>query len=167
MNAFYEIMQKHNDERLLEIVERKRADYQPEAIAAAEQVLSERKISWKLPEEKIETVKKISAQDVRKQINEGLQTGQNINMIKDKLRDQGVDVFDYAEADLNEAEENDPVLKKARARRTVAIMGIVFLVFVASKSHRLISDAPDWMLMSTIVVFFAALIFAVYQLVRK
>ena len=49
-NAFAEVMETHSDKKLLEIVEKRRADYQPEAIAAAENVLRKRKIKWKEPE---------------------------------------------------------------------------------------------------------------------
>ncbi len=53
-NQFIEVMRKHSDEKLLEILNVKRKDYVADAITAAEEVLIERGVSFtKIQNEKI------------------------------------------------------------------------------------------------------------------
>ena len=54
-NQFVEVMRKHSDEKLLEILNVKRKDYVADAITAAEEVLIERGVSFtKIQNEKFE-----------------------------------------------------------------------------------------------------------------
>lgn len=54
-NQFIEVMRKHSDEKLLEILNVKRKDYVADAITAAEEVLIERGVSFtKIQNEKFE-----------------------------------------------------------------------------------------------------------------
>lgn len=56
-NPFLEKMQSQPEAKLREIVTTRRADYQPDAIAAAEYVLRERNVSFEVPVEESFTPK--------------------------------------------------------------------------------------------------------------
>lgn len=165
MNPFYEVMQKHPDSKLLEIVEKKRNDYQPEALAAAEQVLTERNISWTIPE--VKQAKETDVKKIRSEIQQRIESGQNINMIKESLKEKGVNPLDFAEMDQNEAEKSDPNLAKKRTRIGAAALSIVAIVYFGLKGMNYAMNQSGTMLAISIVIFFGALIFAVYQLLRK
>lgn len=103
MNPFYDVMKKHPDAKLLDIVQHRRRDYQLGALDAAELVLKERGVKWEMPEEKFAAYEPI--ENVRDEIAQRLATGENIEQIKSQLKDEkGIDVFEYAERE-QEAEE--------------------------------------------------------------
>ena len=158
-------MQKHPDSKLLEIVEKKRSDYQPDALAAAEQVLTERNITWTIPE--VKQAKPADVKKIRSEIQQRIESGQNINMIKESLKEKGVNPLDFAEADQQEAEQSDPNLKKKRLRIGAAALSICLIVYVGLKGMDYAMGLSGIMLAVTIAVFLGALIFAVYQLLRK
>lgn len=56
-NAFLEKMQSQSEAKLIEIVTTRRADYQPDAIAAAEFVLQQRNVSFDVPPPEIQQKK--------------------------------------------------------------------------------------------------------------
>lgn len=165
MNPFYDVMQNHPDSKLLDIVEKKRKDYQPEALAAAEQVLTERNITWTIPE--VKQTKETDVKKIRSEIQQRIESGQNINMIKESLKVKGVNPLDFAEIDQQEAEKSDPDLAKKRVRTGAAALAIVGIVFVGLKGMKYATEMGGTMLAVSIVIFLGALIFAVYQLLRK
>lgn len=72
-NQFLEVMRKHSDDELLEILNVKRSDYAPDAIAAVEEVLKERGVSYeKVSDEiiyagdRILTIEKIKVDNTRR-----------------------------------------------------------------------------------------------------
>lgn len=165
MNPFYEIMQKHPDPKLLEIVEKKRTDYQPDALAAAEQVLTERNISWTVPEEKVQ--KETDVKKIRSEIQQRFDSGQNINMIKESLKDKGVNPLDLAELDQDEVKKQDPQQSKKRMRISLALAGTAIVIYAGLKGMQYAMDMGGVVLAISIIAFLGALFFCVYQLMRK
>ena len=86
-NQFIEVMRKHSDEKLLEILNVKRKDYVADAITAAEEVLIERGVSFtKIQNEKAQGLREdirdftdqnpeISAQLLKNWLNGGGENG--------------------------------------------------------------------------------------------
>lgn len=91
-NPFLETMQTHPDKKLKEIVESKRGDYQPEAIAAAEEILRKRKVKFTEaqpePVEHVEMTYEEIAEDIRKRRVKG----QSMSSIRAYYKDCGVDI---------------------------------------------------------------------------
>ena len=72
-NQFLEVMRKHSDDELLEILNVKRSDYAPDAIAAVEEVLKERGVSYEkkpdevfVPENRTPTIETIKASSAKR-----------------------------------------------------------------------------------------------------
>lgn len=112
MNRFYEVMKKHPDEKLLTIVTKQFGEYEPEAVEAAKTVLQERNIDFEIPPE--EKTKTLSLEEIRGEIHTRLEAGEKIEQIKSDLKARGVNAFEYAEQDMDEAEKSDPKLASDR-----------------------------------------------------
>ena len=107
MNRFYEIMKKHPDAKLLDIVTNRRSDYEPDALDAAQQVLDERGVKWELPQEQFKDYEPI--ENLRDEIAQRLAAGENIEQIKSQLKEEkGIDVFEYAEREQEAEEKINP-----------------------------------------------------------
>jgi cation transport ATPase len=164
MNDFYSIMQNHSDEKLLEIVEKRRTDYQAEALAAAEQVLTERGLTWKVPENQVQ---QLTAMEMRTEINKRLQSGQNMAQIRESLRDQGIAAFDFVEKFEEKKEQSKTEAKKASGLKLLGAVIVVLAVFALLAFMNEIEQLEGFVLASVILAFLASLFGGVYLFVRK
>ena len=91
-NAFLEVMETNSDSKLLEIVEKKRGDYQPAALLAAEYVLRKRNIKWIAPE--ADEVIEMTIEEIDNEVEARLKKGEHISDIRADFKSKGVDIDD-------------------------------------------------------------------------
>lgn len=162
MNSFYEVMQKHPDSKLLEIVEKKRKDYQPEALAAAEQVLNERNIAFTIPEEKKADPVKIN---VEAEIRKRMEKGQNLNSIKAELKDIGIDPLQLAQKKENVAAVSEAT--KGNMNRIIGVAGVIGVVIGGVMLMQAAAKDGGALLVFSIVGFLGGLVGFVYLAMKK
>lgn len=126
-NSFLETMHSHSSDRLKEIVEQQRGDYQPEAIAAAEQILRKRNIKFKEPEpdENVE----MTYEEIREDIRKRRVKGQSMSSIRAYYKECGVDI-DMPEIKRGEEPEPSKPLSFREIRVLVYALGGMAAVFV-------------------------------------
>jgi len=137
-NPFFEIMSRHSDSKLIDIVENRRDEYNPDALAAAENVLKSRKISWTIKSEEPE---EIQFENTRDEISYRLANGESIEVIRNDLKSRGVDVFDYAEKDQEEEAKNDPEFAAKRKKLGLRVGAFVTLFYALINTHSRNHDA--------------------------
>lgn len=89
-NPFLETMQTHPDHKLKEIVEKKRSDFQADAILAAEYVLRNRKVKFK--ESEPDEIVEMTYDEIREDIIARQKKGQSISSIRAYYKECGVDI---------------------------------------------------------------------------
>jgi hypothetical protein len=89
-NSFLEKMQLHSDQKLKEIVERKRSDYNAEALLAAEQILRSRNIQFK--EAEPDEIVEMTYDEIRDDIAARQRAGESLPGIRKYYKDAGVNI---------------------------------------------------------------------------
>lgn len=102
-NPFFEVMDNHPDQKLKEIVELKRGDYQPEALEAAEFVLRKRKVKFK--EQEPDEVIEMTVEEIREDIIRRRQQGETLREIRIDYRSKGVDIDDLEDEHKEDVEK--------------------------------------------------------------
>lgn len=129
-NSFIETMHSQSSEKLKEIVEKKRGDYQPDAIAAAEAILKKRNVKFKQPEpdEHVE----MTYEEIREDIRKRRVKGQSMTSIRAYYKECGVDI-DMPEIKGEEQQNTAPAspgFTMLKARGIGALIGIGLACFV-------------------------------------
>jgi hypothetical protein len=132
-NPYFKKMNANSDAKLLEIVEGFRDKYNPEAIAAAEEVLCSRNVSFLKPEIETDEVEVLTIEELRGQIANRLAKGENIQVIRADLKTKGVDIFEYADQDQEKAAEEDSNFGARRMKAGALSSSIVFICLLLMK----------------------------------
>jgi hypothetical protein len=140
-NSFLETMQAHSDQKLKEIVERKRDDFQPEAIQAAEHVLRERKVKFK--EAEPDEIVEMTFEEIREDIMARQKKGQSMDSIRAYYKDCGVNIYSKNILGEDAAPSNGWSYMKVR--------GIFFLVGIAGAIFVNLAKSGDKTLLNIIV----------------
>jgi hypothetical protein len=159
-NPFYEIMSEHSNEKLLDIVENKRNEYEVDAISAAESVLKLRNISWTIKSEETEP---IQFENVREEINYRLENGETIEMIRNDLKSRGVNVFEYAEMDQEEEAKNNPDFAYNRNKLGLRISAVVMMLYALLRASQRNSDDGIFF----VIILFVVLVLLVLSFLVK
>ncbi len=125
-NPFLETMQSHSDQKLKEIVEKKRNDFQPDAIRAAEHILRSRRI--KFTEAEPDEIVEMTYDEIRDDIIARQQKGQSMESIRAYYKDCGVDI--YSKEILGEDAAPVQSWSYAKLRGVFFIVGVAGAVFV-------------------------------------
>ena len=159
-NTFFEVMSRHSDKKLLEIVEDKRDEYNSEALEAAEFVLRSRNISWKVLKKTGEEEQVTYFEDVQSEIDYRLAQGENIEDIRRSLKLRGINIFEYADMEKKEAEKNNPEFAALRKKLGLRIGAVIMMLYGLRPYH-------DAFLMAMITFAIALILFIASFFVGK
>jgi hypothetical protein len=125
-NPFLETMQAHPDKKLKEIVESKRGDYQPGAVAAAEEILRRRKVKFtEAQPEEVEHVE-MTYEEIADDIRKRKAKGQPVSSIRAYYKECGVDIDmpEIRNAHTDTSAETKPAWSLRKLRGIAFIVGI-------------------------------------------
>jgi hypothetical protein len=120
-NPFFEVMNAHSDKKLKEIVEKKRADYQPEAVVAAEFVLRKRNVKFK--EAPADEIIEMTVDEIREDIIRRRQQGENYREIRQDYKSKGIDIDTIDEVNIFSSRSKSFLVKLA-AFLSIIVIGL-------------------------------------------
>lgn len=131
-NPFLETMQAHPDKKLKEIVESKRGDYQPDAIAAAEEILRKRNVRFAAAEPEETEHVEMTYEEIAADIRNRKAKGQAMSSIRAYYKECGVDIdmpeIRNAQTETPEGIQPAWSFRKLRAIACVAGIGAAIVV---------------------------------------
>ncbi|HTL80789.1 MAG TPA: hypothetical protein VL651_03745 [Bacteroidia bacterium] len=114
-------MNSHPNAKLIDIVENKRDDFQPEAVAAAELVLKNRNVKFKTPEP-VEIIP-MTVDEIREEVEARKKAGESMQSIKMDFRSKGVDLNK-----LDDALQDENEKRSWKIRRNGFIIGGILVI---------------------------------------